>query len=244
MAFLFKSKKNNSNNQQQQQQNSALPAATRNVHTSEGAPSSTTPSALNGVKDRESGLSQTPTPSSSYNNSLSSVANPSSPDLKRVRQRADSESQVRTYIKEKKKKKQKKGTTRLADEETTTDSTTTFASYEWHHPLSPNQSQCLPLSLVPTPGQLFVPADEPVSSIRCGYQLRGVERRGYLYDGWSDRRGHRQRGLVDDGKQHRQSLLRPHRNRLRGPRSSCWSCQSVSWECFYCLWRRYQDGRE
>lgn len=94
MAFLFKSKKN-SNNQQQQPQNSALPAATRNVHTSEGAPS-TAPSALNGAKDRESGLSQTPTPSSSYNNSLNSVANPSSPDLKRVRQRADSESQVGT----------------------------------------------------------------------------------------------------------------------------------------------------
>lgn len=97
MAFLFKSKKNNSSNNNNQQQNSALPAATRNIHTSEGAPS-TTPSALNGAKDRESGLSQTPTPSSSYNNSLSSIANPSSPDLRRVRQRADSESQVRLHF--------------------------------------------------------------------------------------------------------------------------------------------------
>lgn len=95
MAFLFKSKKNSNT----QQQNAALPAAARNIHTSEGAPSSTTPSALNGaLKDRESGLSQTPTPSSSYNNSLNSVANPSSPDLKRVRQRADSESQVRCSL--------------------------------------------------------------------------------------------------------------------------------------------------
>lgn len=90
MAFLFKSKKN------QQQQGTALPPATRNVHTSEGAPSASPP-ALNGsLKDRD-GLSQTPTPSSSYNNSLSSI-NPNSPDQQRLRQRAESESQVSQCI--------------------------------------------------------------------------------------------------------------------------------------------------
>ena len=93
MAFLFKSKKSQQQQQQQQQQqNSALPPATRNIHTSEGAPA-TTP-ALNGTKERDPSVSHTPTPSSSYNNSLSSMTNPNSPDQQRLRQRADSESQV------------------------------------------------------------------------------------------------------------------------------------------------------
>jgi hypothetical protein len=85
MAFLFKSKKN--------QQGAALPPATRNVHTSEGAPSNGPSAMTNGVKG-EGSFSQTPTPSSSYNNSLNSAASPTSPDPVRPRQRAESESQV------------------------------------------------------------------------------------------------------------------------------------------------------
>ncbi|KAL4942494.1 hypothetical protein BDV06DRAFT_192132, partial [Aspergillus oleicola] len=84
MAFLFKSKKN--------QQATGLPPATRNVHTSEGAPagSGTT---LNGSRDGVTSP-QTPTPSGSYNNSLNSVNSANSPDQQRARQRAESESQV------------------------------------------------------------------------------------------------------------------------------------------------------
>ncbi|GAD92115.1 cell polarity protein (Tea1), putative [Paecilomyces variotii No. 5] len=87
MAFLFKSKKT-------QQQNAGLPPATRNIHTSEGAPSSTSSGSLNGSRDREGGPVQSPTPSGSVNNSLSSVAGVNSPDGQRPRPRAESESQV------------------------------------------------------------------------------------------------------------------------------------------------------
>ncbi|KAJ5386179.1 hypothetical protein N7509_008720 [Penicillium cosmopolitanum] len=86
MAFLFKSKK--------AQQGTALPPATRNVHTSEGSPSSATPPLSNGPKVEGNAFAQTPTPSSSYNNSLNSATSPTSPDPVRVRQRAESESQV------------------------------------------------------------------------------------------------------------------------------------------------------
>lgn len=91
MAFLFKSKKNS------QQATGGLPPATRNVHTSEGAPAG--PGAvLNGSKDGVA-TSQTPTPTSgSFNNSLNSVGSTNSPEQQqqqqRVRQRAESESQV------------------------------------------------------------------------------------------------------------------------------------------------------
>ncbi|KAL2801311.1 hypothetical protein BJX66DRAFT_6792 [Aspergillus keveii] len=84
MAFLFKSKKN--------QQASGLPPATRNIHTSEGAPPGSG-AVVNGPKDGAV-ISQTPTPSSSYNNSLNSVNSASSPDQQRPRQRAESESQA------------------------------------------------------------------------------------------------------------------------------------------------------
>lgn len=86
MAFLFKSKKN--------QQGTALPGATRNVHTSEGSPSTGTPPLSNGSKVEGNAFAQTPTPSSSYNNSLNSATSPTSPDPVRMRQRAESESQV------------------------------------------------------------------------------------------------------------------------------------------------------
>ncbi|KAF7589792.1 Negative regulator of mitotic exit [Aspergillus hancockii] len=85
MAFLFKSKKN--------QQNSTIPAATRNVHTSEGAPTNVS-AVPNGAKERDGSVSHTPTPSSSYNNSLNSVNSINSPDQQRLRQRAESESQI------------------------------------------------------------------------------------------------------------------------------------------------------
>lgn len=89
MAFLFKSKKN--------QQGTGLPQATRNIHTSEGVPSSTSAPALNGIKD--GGGSQTPTPSGSYNNSLNSMSNMNGPDQQKGRQRAESESQVSIALK-------------------------------------------------------------------------------------------------------------------------------------------------
>ncbi|KAK1147434.1 Negative regulator of mitotic exit [Aspergillus melleus] len=90
MAFLFKSKKN--------QQNTTLPPASRNVPSSEGAPPNAPPSAAPAAappapKEREGGNPQTPTPSSSYNNSLNSVNSTNSPETQRMRQRAESESQ-------------------------------------------------------------------------------------------------------------------------------------------------------
>ncbi|KAJ5163673.1 Kelch-type beta propeller [Penicillium coprophilum] len=89
MAFLFKKKAH----AQQSQQSAALPPATRNVHTSEGAPSTGSPNMANGVKG-DGMHSQTPTPSGSFSNSLHSATSPTSPDAVRSRQRADSESQV------------------------------------------------------------------------------------------------------------------------------------------------------
>jgi hypothetical protein len=87
MAFLFKSKKN--------QQGTTLPPATRNLHTSEGAPSTGGPPPMtNGIKEGNAFAQHTPTSSSSYNNSLSSATSPTSPDPVKVRQRAESESQV------------------------------------------------------------------------------------------------------------------------------------------------------
>ncbi|KAH1630784.1 hypothetical protein KXX39_002083 [Aspergillus fumigatus] len=86
MAFLFKSKKN--------QQASGLPPATRHVHTSEGAPTVASLGAPNGAKEQSGGISQTPTPSSSYNNSLNSVNSTNSPEHQRARPRAESESQA------------------------------------------------------------------------------------------------------------------------------------------------------
>ncbi|KOS44935.1 hypothetical protein ACN38_g4153 [Penicillium nordicum] len=88
MAFLFKSKKN-----QQSQQAAALPPATRNVHTSEGA-SSTGSSAIGHGAKGDGTTSQTPTPSGSFSNSLHSATSPTSPDAVRPRQRAESESQM------------------------------------------------------------------------------------------------------------------------------------------------------
>jgi hypothetical protein len=85
MSFLFKSKKT--------QPPGGLPPATRNIHTSEGSVGSLPAAGLaNGV--REGSGVQSPTPSGSVNNSLNSVGGTSSPDPARMRQRAESESQV------------------------------------------------------------------------------------------------------------------------------------------------------
>lgn len=89
MAFLFKSKKN--------QQGSGLPPATRNVHTSEGTPSGSS-APLNGAKERDGGGSHTPTPPGSYNNSLNSLGSLNGPDPQRMRQRAESETQVSAHV--------------------------------------------------------------------------------------------------------------------------------------------------
>lgn len=79
MAFLFKSKKDKTG---------GLPPATRNIHTSEG----TAPGGQlsNGYRDK----GQSPTPSSSVNNSLNSLAGDNRPDPQwQRRERADSEPQ-------------------------------------------------------------------------------------------------------------------------------------------------------
>lgn len=82
MAFLFKSKKN--------PPPGSLPPATRNIHTSEGT--SPVSGLANGL--REGGAVQSPTSSGSVNNSINSVPGTNSPDPTRMRQRAESESQV------------------------------------------------------------------------------------------------------------------------------------------------------
>ncbi|EOD44010.1 Kelch repeat type 1 [Neofusicoccum parvum] len=99
MSFLFKSKK-------QQQPASALPAASRNITSSDGPPASSIPTA-NGMRTgpapreveqaRNSPQAQTPTPTASVNNSLSSLQqhdNTASPEPTKNRERSDSQLQV------------------------------------------------------------------------------------------------------------------------------------------------------
>jgi hypothetical protein len=143
MAFLFKSKKN--------QQTSGLPPATRNVHTSEGAPAGSG-AALNGSKDGVV-TSQTPTPSGSYNNSLNSVTSTNSPEQQRMRQRAESESQVCTL------QYYKPGST----------------SPTIH--VSSLQFRFIPVPVVATSAKLFVAASKPFPAIWRSNQRSGFERR-------------------------------------------------------------------
>ncbi|KAK8176536.1 hypothetical protein BC567DRAFT_288578 [Phyllosticta citribraziliensis] len=94
MSFLFKSKK---------QQPSALPAASRPITSSDGPPSSSSPAANGSKPPRDDGSpktgssSQTPTPGTSVNNSLSSLGGATdtqSPEPKSTpRERSDSELQ-------------------------------------------------------------------------------------------------------------------------------------------------------
>lgn len=91
MSFLFKSKKNQAGN--------ALPPATRNIHTSEGTPST---SGLNGVREKDGErLTQSPTPGGNVNTSVSSLGAVTSghdTQWQRQRERADSDSQVGSNI--------------------------------------------------------------------------------------------------------------------------------------------------
>jgi hypothetical protein len=95
MSFLFKSKKHQTSN--------ALPPATRNIHTSEGTPST---SGLNGIREKDGERpNQSPAPAASnvsnVNNSVSSLSGTTiTPDhqwQRQQRERADSDIQVRNY---------------------------------------------------------------------------------------------------------------------------------------------------
>jgi hypothetical protein len=162
MAFLFKSKKN--------QQTSGLPPATRNVHTSEGAPAGSG-ATLNGSKDGVV-TSQTPTPSGSYNNSLNSVTSTNSPEQQRMRQRAESESQVCTlhYY--------KPGvhlwtTVRIG---ICLRILTFIGSTSPTIHVSSLQSRFIPVPVVATSAKLFVAASKPFPAIWRSNQRSGFER--------------------------------------------------------------------
>ena len=97
MSFLFGKK----NKQQQQQQSSALPPATRNISSSHGQgsqiPTANGAGARDPENDRSAPATQTVTPGTSVNNSLSSLQGPSntaSPEPKALRERSDSDFQV------------------------------------------------------------------------------------------------------------------------------------------------------
>ncbi|KAF2203139.1 cell polarity protein-like protein [Delitschia confertaspora ATCC 74209] len=96
MSFLFGKSKN-------KHQNSALPAATREITSSHGPGSQVPPAnalgGREGDKTRIGPQTQTPTPGTSVNNSLSSLQNPrnaASPEPKPLRDRSDSDFQVST----------------------------------------------------------------------------------------------------------------------------------------------------
>lgn len=159
MAFLFKSKKN--------QQGTALPPATRNVHTSEGAPSSGTPPPplSNGSKVEGNAFAQTPTPSSSYNNSLNSAMSPTSPDNARLRQRAESESQVSPQrISMGGKQCCKKS--QIPDPGDNSGPATT-ASPQWCTSAEP---ELVSLPLVAASHELFLASNESFPAVWCSYQ--------------------------------------------------------------------------
>ena len=160
MAFLFKSKK--------AQHGGALPPATRNVHTSEGAPSTAAPAVTNGVKG-EGSFSQTPTPSSSYNNSLNSAASPTSPDMVKVRQRAESETLVSGLI----SSPVTEMTNWITDLDCPSGSTTATAP-KWH---ASTESQLVAIPMVAAAAQFFFTTNKPLSAIWRGYQCRCLKRR-------------------------------------------------------------------
>ena len=177
MAFLFKSKKN-----QQSQQAAALPPATRNVHTSEGASSTGSPGMVNGAKG-DGTTSQTPTPSGSFSNSLHSATSPTSPEAVRPRQRAESESQVGICFVIHSSLFEDKALMSTTDAET---ATTTQRN-------PPSKPQFIALPMVATPFELLFPPNEPISSIWSSNQFGGVQGRRHIYDGRSDRWINRQR---------------------------------------------------
>ena len=169
MAFLFKSKKS---------QGTALPPATRNIHTSEGT-TSASPSALNANREKD----QTPTPSSSVNNSLNSLAaeNTARPEQQwQRRERADSEPQV---------------------DRTVLDPFILVAVALIHFaglPRSPtttsrSSSQCSFVSMVAKETELSNTTIESLSSVWGSSQCGGLKRRRHLSDGWTGEWGHGER---------------------------------------------------
>lgn len=155
MAFLFKSKK-----AQQSQQGNALPPATRNVHTSEGAPSAGSPTMANGVKG-DGPTSQTPTPSGSFSNSLHSAASPTSPEAVRPRQRAESESQVCLPVAMHLSLWRKIALIWTPDTASTTKRN------------SPSKPEFISLPMVATALELLIPPNESIPSIWSGDQCGG-----------------------------------------------------------------------
>lgn len=172
MAFLFKSKKN-----QQSQQSAALPPATRNVHTSEGAPSTGSPTMANGGVKGDATTSQTPTPSGSFSNSLHSATSPTSPDAVRPRQRAESESQVGIcFVTHSSFFHEDRALISITDAKTSA----TTQRYP------PSKPQFIPLPMVATPFELLFPPNEPVSSLWSSNQFGGIQGRRHIYDGRPD----------------------------------------------------------
>lgn len=173
MAFLFKSKKHQHS---QQAAAAALPPATRNVHTSEGAPPAGSPTMANGVKG-DGTNSQTPTPSGSFSNSLRSAASPTSPDAVRPRQRAESESQVGICF----------AIHSLFDEDIALMSTTDATTPATAQRDPPSKPRFIPLPMVATPLELLFSPDEPISSVWSSNQFGGIKGRRHIHDGRPDR---------------------------------------------------------
>jgi hypothetical protein len=161
MAFLFKSKK--------AQQGTALPPASRNVHTSEGSTSSATPPLSNGPKVEGNAFAQTTTPSSSYNNSLNSATSPTSPDSVRMRQRAESESQVSLP---RKFTAAHPAEIRIPDPGCTS-GPTAAAGPQW---CASAQSKLVPIPMVTTSSQLLHTPNEPLPPLWRRYQFSRFER--------------------------------------------------------------------
>lgn len=170
MAFLFKSKKSQPGQQPGAQ---GFPPASRNIHTSEGSMQEKQ-MLLNGDRPRDMGRIVSPTPSGSINNSLHSVTTPGSPDPNRVRQRADSETQVfyDAHV--------------MASNVFTNSFQGPAISFIRRQRLTYNWLQCCALPLVPKTPELYLLQCQSVPPIWRSNQLHCFERRRYLYDGRSD----------------------------------------------------------
>lgn len=183
MSFLFKSKKN-------QPPASGLPQATRNIHTSEGTVSEKSPS-LNGEMMREGGLMQSPTPSGSVNNSLHSIGGAGSPDPIRMRQRAESESQVSSIAPSKTIFHQLLSLVALKYQNspravTNTDEGPTIpAVCQWRIPNS--ERQCHSISMVSASSKFYYTTIQSVSTLWRRGQFPRFEGRRHLHDGWLNR---------------------------------------------------------
>lgn len=172
MAFLFKSKK-----PQPQPGGPGIPPASRNIHTSEGAMQEKQPF-VNGDRPRDMGRIVSPTPSGSINNSLNSVTTPSSPDPTRVRQRADSETQVRDHF-----IYPHAILLNVILSNSLQGSAITVICCDW---LTHNRDKCRSLPLVSTTPEFYIRKRQSISPLWRRNQLNCIERRRYLHDGRSD----------------------------------------------------------